>query len=336
MRGTVDAKDLKAAARFVSPAVPQLMRQAVTLMVQDDGLAVVASDGGMVRMSVVDADFEAGGAVVVPFPLLSGVASRATGRLRLEATEGRLVVSSGRTRFEVPLLPDDYRAHVAPPETWGHHVDRDEWAAVLKQVVPFVARDQTRPALMQVLVQGGTVYGSDSYRLGFRPTGLPDMHLPVEVLHGDEVDIQVDGNLVFVRSGNNVVGSPVAAEQSPNYRQIIPETFDVEVEVDSDELGALVDEGLALANNKSVIELTFEGEVLRTRVSEPDGGVAEGSMGTSGIGEPLTIGFRAVFLSEALKVFEGPVNVGLISPLRPAMFMQGEVQHLLMPVRLNK
>lgn len=334
MRVQVDAAALRSAVRFVGSAVARTGMPAVALESSDNGLAVTASDGRAIRRSVVtDADMETAGQVVVPHPLLAAITGKASGRLVLHDGDGRLVVQTGRTRFELPLMDPDVLPRVDLPETFEHRVGAAEWANWQRRIVPFVGRDHTRPGLTQIVVDDGIVFGSDSYRLGMLPTGLPDMRLPVEVIHGDDADIHVDGSLVFVRSGDNVVGSPLVGDSPPDYRQIVPQEWGIELQLDAGELAGLVDEALALAHKKSCLVLSFEGREVRTRIAEQDG-VAEGRMAMSGIVDPLTIGFGPARLADALKVFDGEITVGLISPLRPALLSDGDVRHLLMPMRV--
>ena len=126
-------------------------------------------------------------------------------------------------------------------------------------------------------------------------------------------------------------------EEFPNYRQLLPETFEHVVTVNRLELLEVVRRTSVLAQRNSPLRLRFaEGELVVSAQTQ-DVGESRESMPISFAGEPLEIGFNAEFLRDGIDSVEGEeLKVNLISPLRPGLLRgaQGDFSYLIMPIRL--
>jgi DNA polymerase III subunit beta len=125
--------------------------------------------------------------------------------------------------------------------------------------------------------------------------------------------------------------------QFPNYRQLLPEQFEAEVQLPREELLDVVRRTGLLAQRKSPLRLRFEEGELTVSAQTQDVGEARESLPVSYAGEALEIGFNAEFLRDGLEsVPDETVRLKLISPLRPGL-IHGESDdflYLIMPIRL--
>ena len=125
--------------------------------------------------------------------------------------------------------------------------------------------------------------------------------------------------------------------QFPNYKQLIPETFEAEIQLPRDEFVEIVRRASLMAQRKSPLRLRFESGELTVSAQTQDVGEARESLPVPFNGEPLEIGFNADFLRDGIEsVLGDQLRLKLISPLRPAV-LQGEGDdflYLIMPIRL--
>jgi DNA polymerase-3 subunit beta len=125
--------------------------------------------------------------------------------------------------------------------------------------------------------------------------------------------------------------------QFPNYRQLLPESFEHELTISRVELLDVVRRAAVMIQRATPLQLRFaDGEVtVVARTHEV--GESQESMPVAYSGEPLDIGFNAEFLKEGLESVEGDdVKLKLISPLRPAILTDeaDDFTYLVMPIRL--
>jgi DNA polymerase-3 subunit beta len=217
------------------------------------------------------------------------------------------------------------------------------------------SRDEARPVLTGVLVQFAgdklVMAATDSYRLAVKETALavsaPELEaiVPSRALQelarvagdADEIAVGVLENQVLFSVGGVWLTTRRIDGQFPNYRQLLPETFEHELTVPRSEFLDVVRRAAVMIQRATPLQLRFaEGEVtVVARTHEV--GESKESMPVGYAGEPLEIGFNAEFLREGLESVEGDdVRVKLISPLRPAVLTdEGEdFTYLVMPIRL--
>src|SRR5205814_7739074 len=217
------------------------------------------------------------------------------------------------------------------------------------------ARAEARPVLTGVLVQFTgdklVMAATDSYRLAVKETTLgspaPDLEaiVPSRALQelarvaggADEVLVGVQENQVLFSVGGVWLTTRRIDGQFPNYRQLLPETFEHELTVPRAELLDVVRRASVMIQRATPLQLRFaDGEVtVVARTHEV--GESQESMPVAYRGEPLEIGFNAVFLKEGLEsVEDDDVRMKLISPLRPAILTDeaDDITYLVMPIRL--
>jgi DNA polymerase III subunit beta len=136
-----------------------------------------------------------------------------------------------------------------------------------------------------------------------------------------------------------ILSSRLIDGQFPNYRQLLPESFEHELRIGGGELTDVVRRISLLAQKNAPLRLSFQPGELTVSAQTPDVGEALESLPVAFQGEPLEIGFNPEFLRAGLEAIEeGDVLLKLISPLRPGLIEAADetrFQYLIMPIRLN-
>jgi DNA polymerase-3 subunit beta len=306
------------------------------------------------------AQVEADGAVVVPGRLLVELTRLLPGQqvsIEQRAEEGVIQVSSGSfqsrlntfTAEDFPRLPD-----VDALER--HTIDRDALLQTIARVSRSASRDESRPVLTGVLVRfepGKVVMAAtDSYRLSVKETSFegaaPELEaiVPARALGelariaqgAEQVELGVHENQVVFGIDGTWLTTRRIDGQFPNYKQLVPESFEYEVPLPREELLEVVRRIAVMAQRNSPLRVRFaEGEVVISARTQ-DVGEAQESLPIPFSGEPLEIGFNAEFLRDGIESVSGEtVRMRLISPLRPCVLQaegSEDFLYLIMPIRL--
>jgi DNA polymerase III subunit beta len=156
-------------------------------------------------------------------------------------------------------------------------------------------------------------------------------------LAGDQIELGLHENQVVFGTGEAWLTTRRIDGQFPNYKQLVPETFDHEVSLPRDELLEVVRRVSVMAQRNSPLRLRFAEGELTVSAQTQDVGEARESLPAAFGAEALEIGFNADFLRDGIESVIGEqARLKLISPLRPAV-IQGEGDdflYLIMPIRL--
>jgi len=154
---------------------------------------------------------------------------------------------------------------------------------------------------------------------------------------GDLLEVGVQENQVLFRVDGVTLTARRIDGQFPNYAQLRPEAFEVELSLPREELLDAVRRVGVMAQRNSPLRLRFEEGQLTIQAQTQDVGEARESLPTAYAGEPLEIGFNPDFLRDGLEsVTEDEVRLKLISPLRPGLITGAgeDFWYLIMPIRL--
>ena len=192
---------------------------------------------------------------------------------------------------------------------------------------------------------------TDSYRLSVKETELsgsgPELEaiIPARALQelarlaagNDTVELGVQENHVVFSTGDVWLTSRRIDGQFPNYKQLLPETFEAELTVQREPLLDVVRRAAVLAQRNQPLRLGFAEGELTVSAQTQDVGEARESLPVGYTGELLEIGFNPDFLREGLEAVAGDtVELKLINPLRPAVLASPDERfwYLIMPIRL--
>jgi DNA polymerase-3 subunit beta len=356
--------ELQTAARVASTRSAVQALSGVQFHAADGVAELRATDMEVGLRLPLSATVEAPGDVVLPARLLVDVVRALPGpevTVALRAAEQDVEIISAGATFHLRTLRNEDFPHL--PAAGGE-------AAITLDAAPFIdtvirvsrsaSRDDTRPVLTGILVWATDrelrMVATDSYRLSVKTTRLSEplatpleANVPARALaevvriaqqtEAEKIVINRSENQIVFTLGGTVLSSRLIDGQFPNYQLLLPETADHELQVDREELAAVVRRVSLLAQKNAPLRLAFsEGELLIS-AQTPDVGEAREALPVPFSGEAFEIGFNADFLRDGLESLESQdVVIKLTSSLRPGLIESAdgsEFVYLVMPIRLN-
>jgi DNA polymerase III subunit beta len=351
---------LSVVSRAVSTRSSVQVLSGILVRAEGELVELAATDMELSLRLPLEAEVEGGGSVVVPGRLLVELARLLPeGDVTLEqrAEEAVLEVTSGPSTSRLntysaedfPKLPDVDSVQM-------FSVDRAAFLETVARVARAASRDESRPVLTGILVrfEGDRLImaATDSYRLSVKETeleaeGAPELEaiVPARALgelariaaDADELRVGVQENHVVFSAGGVWLTTRRIDGQFPNYKQLIPETFEHQVALPREEFLEVVRRISVMAQRNSPIRLRFaEGEVTVSAQTQ-DVGEARETLPVAFSGEELEIGFNPEFLRDGVEsVDSDEVQLRLISSLRPGLIRSEDenFSYLIMPIRL--
>ena len=353
------AQRLGVVARAVSTRTAVQVLLGVMLRAEAGRLHLAATDMELSLRASLDAEVDGEGAIVVPGRVLVDIVRLLpAGEVSLEhrAEEGVVRVESGRSSYRLHTYSvEDFPRLPELDTLQTFTVEREALLDTIGRVSRSASRDESRPVLTGILVrfEGDKLVmaATDSYRLSVKETKLETAAEPLEAIiparalgelsriagAGDTVELGVHENQVAFLCDGVLLTTRRIDGQFPNYKQLLPESFEHEVAVPREELLDVVRRTSVMAQRNSPLRLRFaEGELTITARTQ-DLGEAQEALPVPFTADPLEIGFNADFLRDGIEsVTTDEVTLKLISPLRPAV-LQGDsddFSYLIMPIRL--
>ena len=303
------------------------------------------------------------GVVVLPGRLLLDVVRALPApamTLELRAAEQDVEIVSGKATFHIRTLrAEDFPPFPEPDPEHAVSLPVEAFVATAIKVAGSASRDETRPVLTGILVSASErelrMVATDSYRLSVKETQLDapltspfEVNVPARALQElaritagrdeQQLSVSVLQNQVVFSIDGVILSSRLIEGQFPNYRQLLPESFEHELRLAGAELTDVVRRISLLAQKNAPLRMAFAPGELTVSAQTPDVGEASESLPVAFQGEALEIGFNPDFLRDGLEAVEGDVLLRLISPLRPGLIQSADgsgFQYLIMPIRLN-
>ena len=336
----------------------------VQLTANSSGCELRATDMDVGLRVPLEAEVAREGTVVLPARLIVDVVRSLPAEhvsLELRSAEQDVELVAGNATFHIRTLRgDDFPPFPEPDPDSSVQLPADAFVSTALKVAGSASRDETRPVLTGILVSASDrelrMVATDSYRLSVKETTLEsplssgfEVNVPARALQelarlvshdqDEPLSVSVRQNQVLFTLGRVVLSSRLIDGQFPNYRQLLPETFEHELRLGGSELTEVVRRISLLAQKNAPLRLAFAEGELTVSAQTPDVGEARESMPVAFTGEPLEIGFNPEFLRAGLEAIdEGDVLLKLISPLRPGLIESGDesrFRYLIMPIRLN-
>ena len=346
-------------ARAVSTRTSVQILSGILLEGQGGELRLAATDMELSLRATLAAQIEGDGAIVLPGKTLVDIARLLPGdevTIEHRPSESVVHVTAGSAAYTLNTYnPEDFPRLPELDAISTFAVDRESLLETIQRVARAASRDESRPVLTGILVQFGggklIMAATDSYRLAVKETSfsgtVPDLEaiVPSRSLQelariagsGDEVEIGVQENQVLFSTDGVWLTTRRIDGQFPNYRQLLPESFEYELTLPRDELLDVIRRASVMIQRSTPLQLRFADGELTVIARTHEVGESKESLPAAFTGEPLEIGFNADFLRDGLELLDSDdVRVKLISPLRPAV-IQGEgddFTYLVMPIRL--
>jgi DNA polymerase-3 subunit beta len=362
LRITCSKAELAAALGVVARAVST--RGAVqvlggVLLRPDQGkLTLAATDMEISLRASLSGDVSGEASVVVPGRLLTDLVRLLPDdsvTLAYEEGDGVLAVTSGNHASRLNVYSAEDFPRLPPLDVALHKVAAAALLQTIDKVGRAASRDESRPVLTGILVrfEGDKLVmaATDSYRLAVKETPLaesgPDLEaiIPARALQelvriasaDDDVELGVHDNHVIFCAGDVWLTSRRIDGQFPNYKQLLPESFEAELTTERASLLDIVRRAGLMAQRNAPLRLRFAEGELTVSAQTQDVGEATESLPIDFSGEELEIGFNPDFLRDGLEAVGGDtVQLKLINRLRPGLIESPEESfwYLIMPIRL--
>ena len=271
----------------------------VLLDASSEGMTLTATDMEISIRTPLRGSVEVAGSGVLPARILTDIArSLAGGEVVLEkqVAGAQLELRSGESEFALRVLPaEDFPALPVFPLEEGFTVEKNGFLATVDKVAASASKDETRPVLTGVLMHVAKnsvrMVATDSYRLSVKET-------PIEASVKEKLQVIVPGrcllelsrigaaltaevvtvvsteNQILFEVGNVLLISRLIDGQFPNYRQLIPESFESRALVQRDELAEALSRVRLLAQKSAPVKLVFENGTLTISAQSQDVGAA--------------------------------------------------------------
>ncbi|HZG35776.1 MAG TPA: DNA polymerase III subunit beta [Gaiellaceae bacterium] len=348
---------LAVVARAVSTRGAVQVLSGILLSAEGGRVTLAATDMELSLRTTLDAEVDGDGSVVIPGKLLVDLARLLPDpavTLEYRPEEGVAHVASGTASYRLNTYSAEDFPRLPAVEAQLHAIERGALLETVDRVARSASRDESRPVLTGILVRferGRLVMvATDSYRLAVKETQLdsaaPELEaiIPARALQelsrlagGDTVELGVHENHVVFGTGGAWLTTRRIDGQFPNYRQLLPESFEIELTLPRSEFHDVVRRASVLALRNSPLRLRFAEGELTVSAQTQDVGEARETLPVQYTGEEFVIGFNAEFLRDGIDSISGDdVRVKLINPLRPAILEDpaGDYTYLLMPIRL--
>lgn len=321
-------------------------------------LELAATDMELSLRTSLEAQVEGEGAVVVPGKLLVDLARLLPASevvLEYRPDEGVVHVQSGSYSSRLNTYSAEDFPRLPAVDTPLNAIDRAALLETVDRVARSASRDESRPVLTGILVRFEpdklVMAATDSYRLSVKETPLeaaaPELEaiIPARALQElgrvatgiDSIELGVQDNHVVFGAGDVWLTTRRIDGQFPNYKQLIPERFEIELTLPKAELLDVVRRAAVMALRNSPLRLRFAEGELTVSAQTQDVGEARETIPVGYTGEPLEIGFNAEFLRDGIDSVAGDeLQLRLINPLRPGLIAaEGDAfWYLIMPIRL--
>ena len=352
------AQKLGIVARGVSSRTAVQILSGILLRSEGGQLHLAATDMELSLRASLPANVESEGSVVVQGKILVDLVRQLPGNevvIEHGAEDGVLKITSGASRSQINTFAAADFPRLPELDVQLHSLKAGAVLETIGRVRRAASRDESRPVLTGILVRfepGKLVMAAtDSYRLSVKETAIEDQLPELEAIvparaleelqriaaGAEMLELGVRENQVIFGADGVWLTTRRIDGQFPNYKQLLPDTFEHVVALNRLEVLDVVRRTSVLAQRNSPLRLRFaEGELVISSQTQ-DVGESRESLPIQYVGEPLEIGFNAEFLRDGLDSVEGDeVTINLISPLRPGLLKggNGDFWYLIMPIRL--
>jgi DNA polymerase-3 subunit beta len=367
MKATIERATLLKSLSHVQSVVER--RNTIPIL---SNVLIEARDDGSIRLMATDLDLQVdesvpanvtqAAATTVPAHTLFDIVRKLPegSQVELDAAEGKLHLSAGRSRFHLPTLPrDDF-----PVIAEGELPTRFELpAATLRQIIDktrfAISTEETRYYLMGIFLHVADdqlkAAATDGHRLA-RVTvgkpdgadGMPDVIVPRKCVAElrkllDEVEgtVEVSMSPTKIRFGlgSAVLTSKLIDGTFPDYNRVIPTANDKLLKLDPKSFAQGVDRVSTIASEKTrAVKMMVDRDKVTLSVTSPESGTATEELAADYGADNIEIGFNARYLLDILGEIDGDtVEVHLADAAAPTLLRENDKSpalYVLMPMRV--
>ena len=299
------------------------------------------------------------GAAVLPGKLIVDIVKNLPdAAVHIEATDTDAVISCDSSSFSIKCLnPADFPGFPQVKPEQQITVPFEDFATMARKVCRVVSKDESRAILTGVLIavedQTLKMVATDSYRLALTEKPLPDAVDDFSAVlaggfvadlaglprTGGDISLALAENQVIVSYAGTVFVNRRIEGKYPNYKQLIPPSYETRCLVDRTAFAAAVKRASLLEHSGSHVRISINAasQTIQLTTSQDVGSTQE-IVKAQVEGADVEIGFNSYYVNEGLSVMESPeVALEIQSALKPGI-MKGSADenylYLVMPVRI--
>lgn len=340
--------------RSTLPALSGIFIEAI-----GDEIRMQATDLELSIQFTASALVEEEGATVFPGKLVVDIVKNLPdAAVHVETNDDVSVISCDTSSFSIKCLnPVDFPAfpQVSPEQSIS--VPFDEFSIMARKVCRVVSKDESRAILTGVLisVEDGQfkLVATDSYRLAVTETHIEGAPAEFNAVlagsfvsdlaglpkTGENMTISLAENQVIVSYAGTVFVNRRIEGKYPNYKQLIPTSYETRCLVDRAALLAAVRRAALLEHNRSQVRFSINvaSQTIQLTTSQ-DAGSTQEIVKAQIEGADVEIGFNSYYVVEGLAAMESSeTSLEIQGSLKPGI-MKGSGEenylYLVMPVRL--
>ena len=278
--------------------------------------------------------------------------------VHVESSDDAAVITCDSSSFSIKCLnPIDFPAFPQVVREQQISVPFEAFSSMARKVCRVVSKDESRAVLTGVLVEveGGQLkmVATDSYRLAVTQTPLVSGSSDFSAVlaggfvsdlaglpkTGEDMTLALAQNQIIVSYAGTVFINRRIEGRFPNYRQLIPTTYETRCLIDRTTLLAAVRRASLLDHNRSQVRFSVNmaSQTVQLTTSQDVGSTQE-IVKAEIEGADVEIGFNSFYVIEGLSAMESSeVALEIQSSLKPGI-MKGTADenylYLVMPVRL--
>lgn len=339
----------------------------VLLDASDGKLVISATDLDIQTRESADAEIDQPGRTTVSAHTFFDIARKMPedGRITVAVSDGRMLLTGGRARFTLPVLPaEDFpdikvgelpTEFALPAETFSNMIGKTRFA---------MSTEETRYYLNGIFLHIGQgpdgepilrAASTDGHRLALATQALPDglsampaVIIPrkcvseiakvIDTVDGD-IRISLSSTKIRFEMGDLVYVSKVIDGTFPDYERVIPRANPRIVTVSADGLSECIDRVATIATERTrAVKVAISSGRMTLSVTSPEHGVAVEEIEADYADGDLEIGFNARYFLDILNLHRGQdIEIALNDSAAPTLIRKsGERADLsvLMPMRV--
>ncbi|MDP3014384.1 MAG: DNA polymerase III subunit beta [Candidatus Subteraquimicrobiales bacterium] len=335
----------------------------ILLQLKDKQIKLSATDLEIAIEYELEIDGEIDGSVVVPAKIFGDIIKNLPESIiTMDATKSpnQINIVCERSSFSIKTLPwEDFPKFPEIDNLRSFSLESDLLGNAIKQVSKATSRDDTRPVLTGVLINVVRdklkMVATDSYRLAVREVKVEDIGedrikiiVPGRTLDelskilpgaNTKVVFGVTESQIVFRFGGLTLISRLIEGEFPNYQQLLPESYNVKLEINKDELTCAIKRVSLIAASNIPVKLYTNKNLMRISTQVTDVGGAIEEISIKGPEEKMEISFNWQYLLDGVVSVQGDkVILEIVDALKPGMIRSPEAEdflYLVMPVRIS-
>ncbi len=306
----------------------------VQLLAEDGSLGLTATDLDLAMVETVGADIQQAGGTTAPAHMLHDIVRKLPDGAQIEldggGDDGRLTVRAARSKFALSCLPrEDFPAMADDDLPHRFSVPAADLRRLVEKTRFAISTEETRYYLNGIYLHAPEDapvlrgVATDGHRLAQVDVPLPDgaavmpgVIVPrkaalevLKLIEDDDgmVDVALSDSKIRFALDHIVLTSKLIDGTFPDYRRVIPQGNDAQMEADCKSFQAAVDRVATISSEKSrAVKLSVNSDAVVLSASNPEQGSGTDEVAITFNGaEALEIGFNARYLLDIASQIEG-------------------------------